>query len=61
MTALVKGDHVLITAPGHRKNGKTGTVDAGPGEFLGTYTVTVDGAEYGFMPHELTKLIPEEA
>jgi hypothetical protein len=60
MSALAKGDHVLISAPGHRKDGKTGTVVDGPGIFMGSWLVTVDGADYGFMPHELTKLTPEE-
>jgi hypothetical protein len=59
MSALAKGDHVLISAPGHRTNGKTGTVKDGPGLFLGTYLVTVEGSDYGFTPHELTKLIIE--
>ena len=58
MTALVRGDHVLITSAGHRKDGKVGTVVDGPGKFMGTYTVMVDSMDYGFLRSELTKLIP---
>jgi hypothetical protein len=47
------GDKVTIDSPGHRQDGRTGTVSAGPGKFMGTYTVPFDGHDYGFLPGEL--------
>lgn len=47
------GDTVTVTCPGHRHNGRSGTVS-----YLGTLFVTVgvsiEGQDYGFFSAELT-------
>lgn len=61
MTALKKGDYVLIQALDHRKKGRVGRIASeAKAEFTGTWLVDVDGVEYWFRPHELTKMVPEE-
>lgn len=61
MTEFQKGDPVHITAPNHRKHNHYGTVTSdGPGHFMGSYTVLIDGAEYGIKPSELRLMTPAE-
>lgn len=61
MSALGKGDYVLIQSADHRKNGRVGRiVSETVGKFMGTWTVDVDGVEFFLAPHELTKMVPEE-
>jgi len=52
MTEPKIGDKVAINSPGHRQDGRTGVISAGPG-FWGTFTVPFDGHDYGFLPYEL--------
>lgn len=46
------GAKVIINSPGHRQDGRTGTV-AYIGKFFGTVGVAIDGHEFGLMPSEL--------
>lgn len=53
MNTFEIGQEVKVNSPGHRKDGRTGTVTSGPGMFMGTWTVRFDGHDYGFFPSEL--------
>lgn len=60
MSELRKGDYVLIQALDHRKHDRVGRiVSDAPGKFMGTWSVDVDGVEYGLAPHELVKMVRE--
>lgn len=48
------GDAVTVTCPGHRHDGRTGTVSYLDTLFMGTVGVSIDGQDYGFFPAELT-------
>lgn len=47
------GDPVAVSSPGHRHDGRTGTVSY-LGTLLLTVGVSIDGQDYGFFPAELT-------
>jgi hypothetical protein len=57
-----KGDPVLITSPGHRRDGQTGIVSEDrPGIFMGTWSVDIEGQTYGFWASELTIIKQDRA
>lgn len=47
------GDDVTVTCPGHRHDGRTGTVSY-LGDLFVTVGVSIEGQDYGFFPAELT-------
>lgn len=53
------GDWVTVNCPGHRQDGRTGTI-SDFGKFLGTWGVEIDGYTYGFLPDELSEATQEE-
>lgn len=47
------GDDVTVTCPGHRHDGRTGTVSY-LGDLFVTVGVSIEGQDYGFFSAELT-------
>ena len=46
------GGNVTVNSPGHRQDGRTGTVSY-QGRFMDTWGVSIEGHDYGFLPTEL--------
>ena len=56
MSKFEVGDRVTIHCPGHRQDGRSGSV-VYLGKYFGTVGVEIDGSDYGFTSNELTKAV----
>jgi hypothetical protein len=59
MSVFQMNDQVRVSCPGHRQDGRTGTV-VYFGTFMGTYGVEIEDRTYGFHPDELSLATKED-